>query len=97
MEGYEDMAELATLDRMIKERDHLMDILELIQSGEVKKAERILARDIDSLNEAIRKNRIRLSEAGFHRFWRASRKSASKSACGGQTPAGFAKYGHEKP
>lgn len=54
MEGYEDMTELATLDRMIKERDHLMDILELIQSGEVKKAERILARDIDSLNEAIK-------------------------------------------
>ncbi len=50
----EEMAELATLERLIKERNHLTDLLELIQSGDIEKAMKILNRDIESINEAIK-------------------------------------------
>lgn len=51
---YTEMPELATLERLIKERNHLNDLVELIQSGETEKAIRIILRDIDSINEAIK-------------------------------------------
>ena len=48
------MAELATLDRLLKEKAHLDLIIEMLEDGEIEKVLRILKRDRDDIDEAVK-------------------------------------------
>lgn len=48
------MAELATVDRIMRERDHIDDLLYLIDNGQYDRLREVLQRDRDSLEESLK-------------------------------------------
>ena len=49
----EEEMELSTIERLNKERDHIEDILYLLEKGEVERAIEILKRDKKTLEESV--------------------------------------------
>ena len=49
----EDEMELSAIQNLLRERDRLNDILELLENGEIEKAEKKLRRDINTITEAL--------------------------------------------
>lgn len=48
------MPELATIERLLKERDAKMDMIELLESGNIDKVIKMLKRDVETINESLK-------------------------------------------
>ena len=49
----EESMELKTIADLIRERDRLNDLLELMEQGDIKKAIEKVRRDVQTINEAL--------------------------------------------
>lgn len=49
-----DTMELATIERLLKERDAKEFYIELLKAGNVEKVIELLQRDVDTINESIK-------------------------------------------
>jgi hypothetical protein len=49
----DDMPELATIERLLKERDAKLELIELLKSGNTQKVIDLLERDVKTINESI--------------------------------------------
>lgn len=45
--------ELATIERMLKERDHIDDLLYLINHGDIERVKELLERDKETINQSL--------------------------------------------
>jgi hypothetical protein len=52
MEG-DNMPELATIERLLKERDAKLELINLLKDGQVQKVIDLLERDVKTINESI--------------------------------------------
>lgn len=50
----DDMPELATIERLLKERDAKLEMINLLNSGNVEKVIALLERDVKTIDESIK-------------------------------------------
>ena len=48
-----DEMELATIERLLKERDAKLEMIELLENGDIEKVIALLKRDVDTINESM--------------------------------------------
>jgi hypothetical protein len=51
--GDDIMPELATIERLLKERDAKLELINLLKDGQVQKVIDLLERDVKTINESI--------------------------------------------
>jgi hypothetical protein len=51
--GDDRMPELATIERLLKERDAKLELIDLLKNGQTKKVIDLLERDVKTINESI--------------------------------------------
>ena len=54
MKSEVDSMELATIERLLKERDTKEFYIELLKAGDTEKVIELLKRDVDTINESIK-------------------------------------------
>jgi hypothetical protein len=49
----DEMPELATIERLLKERDAKLELIDLLKAGQTQKVINLLERDVKTINESI--------------------------------------------
>lgn len=50
----DEMPELATIERLLKERDAKLELINLLKDGQTQKVIDLLERDVNTINESIK-------------------------------------------